>query len=70
MGGRAQEPAECEDQGGGGVQGDQEEESHEALSKKREASEKEIFCRAPPDKLHKSPTCHAFAHQPALLALD
>ena len=49
VGGRAWEPGECQGEGGGGVQGDQEEESHEALSEKRTACAKEIFGRESPE---------------------
>ena len=51
------------------MQGDQEEEGHEALSEKRTAGAKEIFCRESPEKLDKPPACCAAAHRPAVLAL-
>ena len=70
MGSGAREAGECADQGGGGVQGDQEEGSHEALSQKPSCERKEIFGRESPDKLDKPPTCYASAHGPAVLALD
>ena len=52
------------------MQGDQEEASHETLSKERQAGAKTIFGRPPSDKLDKPPTCHASACRPALLAHD
>ena len=52
------------------MQGDQEEESHEALSEKRTAGAKEIIGRESPEKLDKPPACYAAALGPAVLALS
>ena len=70
VGGRAREPGECLGEGGGGVQGDLEEESHEALSEKRTSGAEEIFGRESPEKLDKPPACCAAALGPAVLALS
>ena len=72
MGSGAREAGECAYQGGGGVQGDQEEARgrHEGLSQKPSCQRKEILGRESPDKLDKPSTFYASTHRPAVLALS